>query len=107
MTVGQTPLRVTPHARLHIVPSPIFLGPYLDLIRGPERDRHEPVRHPLSMDWAAESQPSSVSPPDGQNQIGDGLSVMQWVSLVADAGFESIDILLRDPEKVVLAGVKP
>ena len=47
------------------------------------------------------------SPPDGQNQIGDGLSVMQWVGLLTDAGFESIDILLRDPEKVVLAGVKP
>lgn len=46
-------------------------------------------------------------PPEGQNRIGDGLSVMQWVSLLMDAGFESIDILLRDSEKVVLAGVKP
>jgi hypothetical protein len=32
---------------------------------------------------------------------------MQWVCLLKDAGFESIDILLRDPEKVVLASVKP
>jgi hypothetical protein len=31
---------------------------------------------------------------------------MQWVGLLADAGFESIDILLRDAEKVVPAGVK-
>jgi SAM-dependent methyltransferase len=46
-------------------------------------------------------------PPDNQNRIGDGLSVMQWVGLLTDAGFESIDILLRDAEKVVLAGVKP
>ena len=46
-------------------------------------------------------------PPDDQNRIGDRLSVMQWVGLLTDAGFESIDILLRDAEKVVLAGIKP
>jgi SAM-dependent methyltransferase len=45
--------------------------------------------------------------PDGQNRIGDGLSVTQWVGLLKNAGFESIDILLRDTEKVVLAGVRP
>lgn len=45
--------------------------------------------------------------PDGRDRIGDGLSAMQWVRLLAAAGFESIDILLRDAEKVVLAGVKP
>ncbi|MFY9939083.1 MAG: class I SAM-dependent methyltransferase, partial [Silvibacterium sp.] len=45
--------------------------------------------------------------PDNQNRIGDGLSVMQWVGLLTDAGFESIDILMRDTEKVVLASVKP
>jgi len=44
--------------------------------------------------------------PDGQDRIGDGLSVMQWVGMLAGAGFESIDILLRDSEKVVLASVK-
>jgi hypothetical protein len=32
---------------------------------------------------------------------------MQWVRLLTDAGFDSIDILLRDGEKVVLASVKP
>ena len=46
-------------------------------------------------------------PPDDQSHIGDGLSVMQWVGLLTDAGFESIDILVRDAEKVVLASVKP
>ena len=46
-------------------------------------------------------------PPDNQNRIGDGLSAMRWVGLLADAGFRSIDILLRDGEKVVLASVKP
>jgi len=46
-------------------------------------------------------------PPDDQNHIGDRFSVMQWVGLFTDAGFESIDILLRDAEKVVLAGVRP
>ena len=45
--------------------------------------------------------------PDHHDRIGDGLSVMRWVGLLADAGFKSIDILLRDPEKVVLASVKP
>jgi len=45
--------------------------------------------------------------PDGQDRIGDGLSAMQWVGLVRDAGFESVDILLRDAEKVVLASVRP
>src|SRR6516225_7811968 len=45
--------------------------------------------------------------PDDQNRIGDGLSVMQWVDLLTDAGFESIDVLLRDAEKAVLARVKP
>ena len=37
--------------------------------------------------------------PDNQDRIGDGLSVMQWVGLLRDAGFESIDILLRDAGK--------
>jgi SAM-dependent methyltransferase len=46
-------------------------------------------------------------PSDNQNGIGDGLSAMQWVRLLADAGFESIDILLRDAEKAVLVSVKP
>jgi SAM-dependent methyltransferase len=44
--------------------------------------------------------------PDDHDHIGDGLSVMQWVRLLTDAGFGSIDILLRDAEKVVLASVK-
>ncbi|MBO0859746.1 MAG: class I SAM-dependent methyltransferase [Chloracidobacterium sp.] len=46
-------------------------------------------------------------PPDDKNHIGDRLSVMQWVGMLTDAGFEFIDILLRDAEKVVLASVKP
>jgi SAM-dependent methyltransferase len=41
------------------------------------------------------------------DRIGDGLSVMRWVGLLTDAGFGSIDILLRDTEKAVLAGLKP
>jgi SAM-dependent methyltransferase len=46
-------------------------------------------------------------PPNDRDRIGDRLSVMQWVGLLEDAGFESIDVLLRDAEKVVLASVKP
>jgi SAM-dependent methyltransferase len=45
--------------------------------------------------------------PDGQDRIGDELSVMQWAGLLTDAGLKSVDILLRDSEKVVLASVKP
>lgn len=47
------------------------------------------------------------APPDDRNRIGDNLSAMQWAGLLRDAGFGSIDILLRDAEKAVLAGVKP
>jgi hypothetical protein len=35
---------------------PDILGPYLDLMRETERDRHGPYRRLLSMAWAAESQ---------------------------------------------------
>jgi SAM-dependent methyltransferase len=45
--------------------------------------------------------------PDDQGCIGDTLSVNQWIRLVAGAGFELIDVLLRDAEKAVLASVKP
>ena len=45
--------------------------------------------------------------PEDSGRIADELSVRQWIRVLTDAGFESIDILLRDSEKVVLAGVKP
>lgn len=41
------------------------------------------------------------------SRIDDKLSVLGWVALLKGAGFESIDALLRDPEKVVLAALKP
>ncbi len=44
---------------------------------------------------------------DDQKRIGDELAVMGWVQLLKNAGFESIDILLRDSEKVVSAALKP
>jgi SAM-dependent methyltransferase len=44
-------------------------------------------------------------PPDDDDS-GDRLSVKQWVHLLTDAGFESIDILLKDAEKAVVAGAK-
>ena len=43
---------------------------------------------------------------DDQNRIDDKLSVIGWVHLLTNAGFESIDILLRDAEKVVSAAQK-
>src|SRR5215472_7165207 len=41
----------------------------------------------------------AVNRRDGITRIGDGLTVMQWVGLLKDAGLESVDILLRDAEK--------
>jgi trans-aconitate methyltransferase len=40
------------------------------------------------------------------SRIDDKLSVLGWVELLRTAGFGSIDILLRDAEKVVLAALK-
>lgn len=40
--------------------------------------------------------------------IGDpGLPDQEWVRLLKNAGFESVDVLLKDGEKVVLASHKP
>ncbi len=44
--------------------------------------------------------------PNNQDSIGDTLSVKQWIRLLTNGGFQSIDILLRDAEKVVLASNK-
>jgi SAM-dependent methyltransferase len=41
------------------------------------------------------------------SHIDDKLSVLGWVGLLRTAGFGSIDILLRDAEKVVVAALKP
>jgi hypothetical protein len=40
-------------------------------------------------------------------RIGDRLSVMGWIDLLNHAGYRSIDVLLRDSEKVVIAALKP
>jgi hypothetical protein len=39
-------------------------------------------------------------------RIDDKLPVMDWVKMLKDAGFGSIDVLLRDAEKVVVGAVK-
>jgi SAM-dependent methyltransferase len=39
--------------------------------------------------------------------IGDGMPVSGWVRVLTDAGFESIDVLLRDADEVMLAAAKP
>jgi SAM-dependent methyltransferase len=46
--------------------------------------------------------------PVGRGEIGDsGIPVSEYVALLTRAGFESIDVLLRDADKVVLASCKP
>jgi len=37
----------------------------------------------------------------------DGLSALDWVRLLENAGFESIDVLLRDADEVIVACSKP
>jgi len=40
--------------------------------------------------------------------IGDeGMPVSSWIQLLKNAGFESIDVLLRDADEVILASSKP
>ncbi len=41
------------------------------------------------------------------NRIGDGIPVLEWIQLLKNAGFESIDVLLRDADEVFLASSKP
>ena len=40
-------------------------------------------------------------------RIDDRMSVLGWIKLLKDSGFESIDVLLRDADEVILAGAKP
>lgn len=40
-------------------------------------------------------------------RIGEGMSVQGWIELLKNSGFESIDVLLRDADEVILAGAKP
>lgn len=42
-----------------------------------------------------------------KNRIDDKLSVLEWVRMLNDAGFERPDVLLRDAEKAVLIALKP
>lgn len=40
------------------------------------------------------------------NRIGDGISVSGWIQLLKNAGFDSIDVLLRDADEVILGSSK-
>lgn len=40
-------------------------------------------------------------------RIDDKLSALGWVRMLKEAGFASIDVLLRDSEKIVIASLKP
>jgi SAM-dependent methyltransferase len=40
-------------------------------------------------------------------RVGDSLTALGWAALTEAAGFAPIDILLRDPEKLVVAAFKP
>jgi hypothetical protein len=46
--------------------------------------------------------------PEGKRQIGDrGIPVLQYSELMRSAGFESIDVLHKKSEYVVMAAAKP
>ena len=40
------------------------------------------------------------------SQLSEGMPVLGWVQILRDAGFESIDVLLRDADEVMLAAAK-
>ncbi len=44
--------------------------------------------------------------PRDDDRLGDELSVAGWTGLLERAGFESIDVLLRDADQVVIGAVK-
>ena len=44
--------------------------------------------------------------PSQANHIGDSMSVGGWVSLLEQAGFEPIDVLLRDADQVIIGAMK-
>ena len=44
--------------------------------------------------------------PRHANRIGDGMSVAGWMRLLEGAGFEFIDVLLRDADQVVIGALK-
>jgi trans-aconitate methyltransferase len=43
----------------------------------------------------------------GTRRIGEEMSVQGWIELLKNSGFESVDVLLRDADEVILAGAKP
>jgi SAM-dependent methyltransferase len=45
--------------------------------------------------------------PRDNDRLGDSLTALNWVNLAKAAGFSPIDILLRDPEKLVAAAFRP
>jgi SAM-dependent methyltransferase len=45
--------------------------------------------------------------PRHTGRIDDGMSALGWIKLLKNSGFESIDVLLRDADEVILAGAKP
>jgi len=45
--------------------------------------------------------------PRDNDRLGDSLTALNWVNLAKAAGFAPIDILLRDPEKLVAAAFRP
>jgi tRNA (cmo5U34)-methyltransferase len=41
------------------------------------------------------------------SHLGDQVTVSAWIQLLKNAGFESVDTLLRDADEVILAAAKP
>ena len=54
---------------------------------------------------AARLRPHDAPGPAEANRIGDGMSVAGWIRLLERAGFELIDVLLRDADQVVIGAV--
>ena len=47
-----------------------------------------------------------LGPRANGNRIGDGMAVAGWIRLLEHAGFELVDVLLRDADQVVIGALK-
>jgi hypothetical protein len=42
----------------------------------------------------------------GESRIGDGMTVRGWIELVEASGFQTVDVLWRDADAVIIAARK-
>ena len=77
-------------------------------VRANGRQRNDPLIPafaPMSTDTSPDH--TTLLGPRQANRIGEhGMSVAGWIGLLERAGFDLIDVLLRDAEQVVIGALK-